>query len=104
MVEYRQREANASRQSPHPTPQPYRQAPQPTKSKRLEALERAREAKTDGRIRVEPANADLRLHLRHPTAGGFRGRGGADWPHDQFTMRRLKEGSIRKSADQRKPK
>lgn len=80
-----------------------RSRPQPPQTKRQEDLARLRENKV-GRVRVEPANPEMRRLLRHPTAGGFRGRGGAEWPDDQFTHRRLKEGSIRKASDQRKPK
>lgn len=47
----------------------------------------------------------MRDIIRHPSAGGFRAEGGADWPLDQFTMRRLRDGDITQeeapSAEQR---
>jgi hypothetical protein len=47
------------------------------------------------RVRVSPANDDVRRLLRHPHAGGFPVSGGAaDWPLDRFTRRRLNDKSI----------
>jgi hypothetical protein len=74
---------------------------EPARSKRQEALARVAPSAPQ-RIRVEPGNDDMRAFLRHPTAGGFRSAGSADWPLDQFTMRRLKDGSVVEAADQRK--
>ena len=41
-------------------------------------------------------NDKMRRLLRHPHAGGFRAEGGADWPNDRFTKRRLADGSIKR--------
>ena len=56
-------------------------------------MERLRAAIPPG-IRVVPSNDKMRRLLRHPHAGGFRAEGGADWPNDRFTKRRLADGSI----------
>ena len=58
-------------------------------------MERLRAAIPPG-IRVVPANDKMRRLLRHPHAGGFRAEGGADWPNDRFTKRRLADGSIKR--------
>jgi hypothetical protein len=47
------------------------------------------------RVRISPANDDVRRLLRHPHAGGFPVSGGAaDWPLDRFTRRRLLDKSV----------
>jgi hypothetical protein len=51
------------------------------------------------RIKVVPTTDEMRRLLKHPTGVGFSGHGGAEWPDDRFTRRRLKEGGI-KLADQ----
>lgn len=47
-------------------------------------------------MKVWPANEKMRQVLKHPVAGSFREtlQAGVEWPRDQFTMRRLKEGAI----------
>ncbi len=45
-------------------------------------------------MRVWPATDLYRKHLKHPVAGGFRDHGSANWPDDQFTNRRIAEGSV----------
>jgi hypothetical protein len=45
-------------------------------------------------VRVVPTNENLRKYLKHPTRGGFLAEGSAEWPNDQFTRRRIKEGDI----------
>jgi hypothetical protein len=60
--------------------------------------ERPREASTSERpgvVRVVPKNDDLRRFLKHGlTRVGFLAEGSAEWPMDQFTKRRLKDGDI----------
>lgn len=46
-------------------------------------------------IKVEPKNETLRRIMRHPGGGPFPPAGGpADWPLDQFTLRRLQFGDV----------
>jgi hypothetical protein len=46
------------------------------------------------RVRVLPANDQLRKILKHPASGGFQAEGSTEWPLDQFTKRRLRDGDI----------
>ncbi len=55
-------------------------------------------------VRVVPRDADMRRLLEHPKAGPFRGDGGADWPHDKYTTRRLAEGSIKLESETKEVK
>jgi hypothetical protein len=72
-------------------------------TKRERILAKMREQNTAGRrVRVVPKNDELRLILRHPSAGFFRGAGAAEWPDDQFTRRRLRDGDITLASDQRR--
>jgi len=46
-------------------------------------------------VRVTPKNETLRRYLKHGiTKVGFLAEGSAEWPFDQFTKRRIKEGDI----------
>ena len=71
-------------------------------SKRERIMAKIRDRSGGGRLRVEPKNDLMREILRHPSAGFFRGAGAAEWPDDQFTQRRLRDGDIKLAADQRK--
>ena len=46
------------------------------------------------RVRVLPANDELRRVLHHPRGMRFRASGSVEWPMDSFTYRRLAEGAI----------
>ena len=46
------------------------------------------------RVRVTPANDDLRRIMRHPNGMKFPPQGSVEWPMDQFTRRRIKDGSV----------
>lgn len=46
------------------------------------------------RVRVVPKSDELREVLRHPRAGRFRTSGSTEWPLDQFTKRRLRDGDV----------
>ena len=71
-------------------------APTPVRGQRMrQRMERLRAAIPPG-IRVVPSNDKMRRLLKHPHAGGFRAEGGADWPNDRFTKRRLADGSIKR--------
>jgi hypothetical protein len=58
-------------------------------------MEKLRAAIPPG-IRVVPSNDDMRRVLKHPSSGGFRAQGGATWPNDRFTKRRLADGTIKR--------
>lgn len=51
-------------------------------------------ARPPATVRVVPRDDDVRRLVAHPHAGAFRAEGGATWPNDRFTTRRLAEGSI----------
>ena len=54
------------------------------------------------RILVVPSNEDMVSHLRHPdkTIGRFIDMvTPVEWPHDQFTTRRLEQGDVVKVGD-----
>jgi len=49
------------------------------------------------RVRVNPKDDDMRRLLKHPSTGvRFPAHGSVEWPLDQFTRRRLKDGSVTK--------
>ena len=74
-------------------------APTPVRGQRMrQRMERLRAAIPPG-IRVVPANDKMRRVIRHPHAGGFRAEGGAVWPSDRFTKRRLADGSIQREEE-----
>ena len=46
-------------------------------------------------VRVVPRDENMRRYLKHPsTRVGFLAEGSAEWPNDQFTRRRIKEGDV----------
>lgn len=45
-------------------------------------------------VRVVPKDDEMRRLLKHPTAGAFRPEGGLEWPDDDFTFRRLRDGDV----------
>ena len=46
-------------------------------------------------IRVEPRDDDMRRLLKHPSGIRFRPEGSVEWPDDQFTQRRIRDGSVK---------
>lgn len=83
-----------------PTPTASSAAPaKPKRSLRMERREARRafvqQAAAVRRVRVVPANEQLRNSIRHPRFGGFRSTGSIEWPLDNFVKRRIKEGSIK---------
>jgi hypothetical protein len=70
----------------------------------MEAIAKSREFP---RVRVVPANDDMRRILKHPTAGAFKSSGVTEWPMDTYTHRRLEDGSVKldeeKSEEKHEP-
>ena len=46
-------------------------------------------------VHVVPTQEEYRGVLKHPRGQPFRESGGADWPNDRFTTRRLADGSVK---------
>jgi hypothetical protein len=74
--------------APSPDPRATRNA---AKQARLQAIRKSRELP---RVRVLPANDDLRRILKHPRGMAFRSTGSVDWPFDKYTQRRIADGSV----------
>jgi hypothetical protein len=47
------------------------------------------------RVRVTPGDDDMRKVLKHPNGVGFPASGSVEWPHDQFTRLRIRDGSVK---------
>jgi hypothetical protein len=45
-------------------------------------------------MKVWPTSEEKRKILKHPTGGKFLDQGGADWPDDSFTHRRIRDGDV----------
>ena len=45
-------------------------------------------------VKVLPKDDHIRKIIKHPTGGAFPEEGPANWPDDQFTTRRLKDGDV----------
>lgn len=47
-------------------------------------------------MKIWPRDDTIRKTLKHPTGGGFREGMStpAEWPRDQFTTRRIQDGSV----------
>jgi hypothetical protein len=46
------------------------------------------------RVRVVPANEDIRRALQHPLGYRLRSQGSTEWPLDKFTEKRIREGAL----------
>ena len=46
-------------------------------------------------ILVEPRDDDMRRLLKHPNGIKFRAEGPIEWPDDQFTHRRIADGTVK---------
>jgi hypothetical protein len=85
--------------SPTPDPRATRNA---IKQARLLAIKKGKEIP---RVRVLPANEDIRRVLKHPHAMAFRSTGSVDWPLDKYTQRRIADGSVtvEEKKEEKKP-
>jgi hypothetical protein len=66
----------------------------PGRFKRKLERQEALKAYAPQRVRVNPRDDEMRKILKHPAYGGFLSEGSVEWPLDQFTKRRLSDGSI----------
>jgi hypothetical protein len=83
--------------SPSPDPRATRNA---AKQARLEAIRKGKEVP---RVRVLPANEDIRRVLKHPRGMAFRSTGSVDWPLDKYTQRRIADGSVTVEEKKQEP-
>lgn len=73
------------------------------RQRRLQVLKDARGER--GTIRVIPRDDKIRAVLKHQPSGlAFRAEGGASWPNDRFTQRRLRDGSIKLEPEKKQEK
>ena len=74
------------------------------RQRRLQVLKDARGERAN-MVHVVPADEKYRGVLKHlPSGIGFRKDGGALWPNDKFTQRRLRDGSVKLEAQQEEKK
>jgi hypothetical protein len=52
-------------------------------------------------VKVEPRDDDVKRVLKHPRAGAFKSTGSTEWPMDQFTQRRINDGSVKLAEEKR---
>lgn len=63
--------------------------------RRMERVERTEAGSDVPKVRVLPKNDEMREYLVHPNGNlGFREHGSVEWPLDQFTLRRLRDGDV----------
>jgi hypothetical protein len=63
--------------------------------KQHERMQRIRESRRVPRVRVLPRDDDVRKHIAHyPTGVGFPAEGSVEWPYDNFTKRRIRDGAV----------
>ena len=63
--------------------------------RRQERLARVREVTATERVRVNPRDDEIRRAFKNvPGRMGFPSQGSVEWPLDQYTKRRLRDGSI----------
>jgi hypothetical protein len=85
------------------------QPKQAEKSARLKQIEerRAKMAsfvpEREARVRVNPANDQIRKAIKHPSGNiAFPESGSVEWPNDSFTKRRIREGAVTREDDKAK--
>jgi hypothetical protein len=63
--------------------------------RRMERIERTCMVEEVPKVRVLPKNDEIRKILVHPNGNlAFREHGSVEWPLDQFTLRRLRDGDV----------
>ena len=73
--------------------------------RRQERLQRINAAKGIRRVRVNPRDETVRRDIRHmPDGIKFPATGSVEWPLDQFTKRRLRDGTVTIAEDQQQRK
>jgi hypothetical protein len=87
---YQRRQQELSQQQQQPAPE------KSDRWKRREARRLRVRAMTPevARVRVTPTSDVFRGAIKHPGGVAFRSTGSAEWPMDQFTKRRLRDGSV----------
>jgi hypothetical protein len=54
-------------------------------------------------VKVDPRDDDVRKYIKHlPSGRGFPASGPALWPNDNFTARRLRDGSVKLAKEDNK--
>jgi hypothetical protein len=103
-----EQQTNPHQEWPQPPPAEQQAQPQaqPQKSvrwqRRQERLAKVRSQQAVPRVRVTPRDEKIRRNIKHPAGGiGFRAKGSVEWPYDQFTKRRVRDGDI--TIEERKP-
>lgn len=62
---------------------------------RLAAIKETKSGRP-ARVRVHPSNDVIRRDIQHPLARRkFPAEGSTEWPNDQFTRRRINDGTVR---------
>lgn len=75
----------------------------PRRFARRQARVEAMRAGAPQRVRVNPRDDEIRKVLKHPASGAFRSEGSTEWQLDQFTKRRLRDGSITLASPEPEP-
>jgi hypothetical protein len=74
--------------------------------RRQERLRNIRQSTSVPRVRVTPKTDAIRKHIYHPRTGArFPAEGSVEWPLDQFTKRRIRDGdvTIEEGRERRRP-
>lgn len=66
------------------------------KAARMQRMKQIRDMSAVQRVRIEPTKEEYRKVLKHPSNNqAFRETGSVEWPLDQFTKKRIREGSVK---------
>ena len=75
----------------------------PQHQRRFKRLQRLKDARPEVKLlNVIPTNDAHRPVLKHPTGVKFKETGSAAWPDDNFTHRRLRDGSVKLAEETKK--